>query len=316
MSSQSFILGIIAHLLYGHMDLTTFNNYLEHEKRYSKHTITAYKNDIEQFYGFLAKQFELSDWSKIKSLHLRSWVVALMQQNLNATSIHRKISSLKTYHKFLLLRKRIPTLTFPQVLLPKKAERLPVYVEETRMAKLQTDIVFEDGYSGLRDYLLLEILYATGMRRSELIALDWQGIDLQSATMRVVGKGNKTRLIPFSKELKNTLINYKKLQKDTFKNLTNDLVLLTDKGKPMYPKFVYNKVKRYLSLVTTAKKRSPHVLRHSFATHLSNNGADLNAIKELLGHANLAATQVYTHNSIEQLKKVYQQAHPKAKKRR
>ena len=134
--------------------------------------------------------------------------------------------------------------------------------------------------------------------------------------MRVVGKGNKTRLIPFSKELKNTLINYKKLQKDTFKNLTNDLVLLTDKGKPMYPKFVYNKVKRYLSLVTTAKKRSPHVLRHSFATHLSNNGADLNAIKELLGHANLAATQVYTHNSIEQLKKVYPQAHPKAKKRR
>lgn len=298
------------------MDLTSFNNYLEHEKRYSKHTITAYKNDIEQFYEFLAKQFELSDWSKIKSLHLRSWVVSLMQQNLNATSIHRKISSLKTYHKFLLLRKRIPTLTFPQVLLPKKAERLPEYVEETRMAKLQTDIVFEDGYSGLRDYLLLEILYATGMRRSELIALDWQSVELQTATMRVVGKGNKTRLIPFSKELKNTLINYKKLQKDTFKNLTNDLVLLTDKGKPMYPKFVYNKVKRYLSLVTTAKKRSPHVLRHSFATHLSNNGADLNAIKELLGHANLAATQVYTHNSIEQLKKVYQQAHPKAKKKR
>ncbi len=298
------------------MDLTSFNNYLEHEKRYSKHTITAYKNDIEQFYEFLAKQFELSDWSKIKSLHLRSWVVSLMQQNLNATSIHRKISSLKTYHKFLLLRKRIPTLTFPQVLLPKKAERLPEYVEETRMAKLQTDIVFEEGYSGLRDYLLLEILYATGMRRSELIALDWQSVELQTATMRVVGKGNKTRLIPFSKELKNTLINYKKLQKDTFKNLTNDLVLLTDKGKPMYPKFVYNKVKRYLSLVTTAKKRSPHVLRHSFATHLSNNGADLNAIKELLGHANLAATQVYTHNSIEQLKKVYQQAHPKAKKKR
>ena len=298
------------------MDLTSFNNYLEHEKRYSKHTITAYKNDIEQFYEFLAKQFELSDWSKIKSLHLRSWVVSLMQQNLNATSIHRKISSLKTYHKFLLLRKRIPTLTFPQVLLPKKAERLPEYVEETRMAKLQTDIVFEEGYSGLRDYLLLEIRYATGMRRSELIALDWQSVELQTATMRVVGKGNKTRLIPFSKELKNTLINYKKLQKDTFKNLTNDLVLLTDKGKPMYPKFVYNKVKRYLSLVTTAKKRSPHVLRHSFATHLSNNGADLNAIKELLGHANLAATQVYTHNSIEQLKKVYQQAHPKAKKKR
>lgn len=298
------------------MDLTSFNNYLEHEKRYSKHTITAYKNDIEQFYEFLAKQFELSDWSKIKSLHLRSWVVSLMQQHLNATSIHRKISSLKTYHKFLLLRKRIPTLTFPQVLLPKKAERLPEYVEETRMAKLQTDIVFEEGYSGLRDYLLLEILYATGMRRSELIALDWQSVELQTATMRVVGKGNKTRLIPFSKELKNTLINYKKLQKDTFKNLTNDLVLLTDKGKPMYPKFVYNKVKRYLSLVTTAKKRSPHVLRHSFATHLSNNGADLNAIKELLGHANLAATQVYTHNSIEQLKKVYQQAHPKAKKKR
>jgi integrase/recombinase XerC len=182
------------------------------------------------------------------------------------------------------------------------------------MAKLQAEIVFDDGFAGFRDYLLLEILYATGMRRSELIALDWQSIDLANRVMRVLGKGNKTRLIPFGKELKNTLISYKKVQNDSFKKRLNDLVLLTDKGKPMYPKFVYNKVKRYLSLVTTSKKRSPHVLRHSFATHLSNNGADLNAIKELLGHANLAATQIYTHNSIEQLKKVYQQAHPKAKK--
>ena len=298
------------------MELTVFLNYLEYEKRYSKHTIVAYKHDLEQFLAFLLLNYETTEWSKIKSMHMRSWVVQLMQQNLSATTIHRKISSLKTYHKFLLIRQSIPVSVFPHVLLPKKAERLPVYVEETQLAKLQTDICFPEGFAGLRDYLLLETLYVTGMRRSELIALEWGDVNMQSGHLKVVGKGNKMRLIPFSDELKTTFLKYRSFVKEEFPELGIEFILLTDKGKQMYPKFVYNKVNRYLSLVTTSKKRSPHILRHSFATHLSNNGADLNAIKELLGHANLAATQIYTHNSIEQLKKVYEQAHPKAKNKK
>jgi integrase/recombinase XerC len=296
------------------MELTAFLNYLEHERRYSKHTITAYKRDLTQFITYLQEQYELEEWAKLKSLHLRSWVVSLMQRELSATSIHRKVSSLKTYHKFLLITQGISKMSFPLVLLPKKAERLPAFVEKNQLNKLQTKVVFPDGFSGLRDYLILEILYSTGMRRSEVIGLKWIDVDFENHHCRIKGKGNKVRLVPFGKSLKATLLNYQTLLEETFPENENGLILLTDKGQPMYPKFVYNKVTHYLSLITTSKKKSPHVLRHSFATHLANNGADLNAIKELLGHASLAATQVYTHNSIEQLKKVYEQAHPKAKK--
>jgi len=296
------------------MELTAFLNYLEYERRYSKHTIIAYKRDLTQFISYLQEQYELEEWSKLKSLHLRSWVVSLMQQELSATSIHRKISSLKTYHKFLLITQGISKMSFPQVLLPKKSERLPAFVEKSQLNKLQTKVVFPEGFSGLRDYLILEILYITGMRRSEIIGLTWADVNVENYHFRVKGKGNKVRLVPFGKYLEETLSNYQTLLEETFPENKEEVVLLTDKGQKMYPKFVYNKVKHYLSLITTSNKKSPHVLRHSFATHLANNGADLNAIKELLGHASLAATQVYTHNSIEQLKKVYQQAHPKAKK--
>lgn len=296
------------------MEITAFLNYLEYERRYSQHTITAYKRDLTQFIHYLQEQYELEEWSKLKSIHLRSWVVSLMQRELSATSIHRKVSSLKTYHKFLLITKGISKMSFPQVLLPKKSERLPAFVEKSQLNQLQTKLVFPEGFSGLRDYLILEILYSTGMRRSEIIGLKWADVDWENDHFRIKGKGNKTRLVPFGKWLKETLLRYQNLLEETFPEKKEGLILLTDKGQAMYPKFVYNKVKHYLSLVTTSKKKSPHVLRHSFATHLANNGADLNAIKELLGHASLAATQVYTHNSIEQLKKVYEQAHPKAKK--
>lgn len=296
------------------MKLTTFLNYLEYERRYSKHTIAAYQRDLNQFITYIGEQYDLTEWTSVQSRHLRSWVVLLMQQGLSATSIHRKISSLKTYHKFLLTSQVINHQSFPTVLLPKKKERLPAFVEKGQLSKLESKVVFPEGFEGLRDYLILEILYVTGMRRSELIALEWQAVDWENNYFRVMGKGNKLRLIPFGKELKATLERYQQLVKETFGEQTGAQILRTNKGKPMYPKFVYNKVKQYLSLVTTAPKKSPHVLRHSFATHLANNGADLNAIKELLGHASLAATQIYTHNSIEQLKKVYEQAHPKAKK--
>jgi integrase/recombinase XerC len=290
-----------------------FLDYLQYERRYSSHTCTAYLKDIQQFFSFLLTQYEQLDWRVVESKHLRSWIVQLMQEKLAATSIARKISSLKTYHKFLVQTKRIPQQSFPKVLLPKKKERLPVYIEEKKLERLTLFSNFEDSYSGWRDYLLLELLYQTGMRRSELIALEWDQVQWDTQTLELLGKGNKKRWVPFSKHLLQLLKDYKEIALDTFPSSSDNYILRTDKGKKMYPKFVYNKVKHYLSLVTTADKKSPHVLRHSFATHLSNNGADLNAIKELLGHSSLAATQVYTHNSIEQLKKVYEQAHPKAK---
>ena len=306
------------------MDFAAFLNYLEYERRYSKHTIAAYKRDVEQFFAYWWTTYELNDWNVLKSSHLRSWVVHLMELELNASSIHRKVSTLKTYHKFLLITKRISNQSFPEVLLPKKAERLPAFIEQDKLNDLfstssastsSSKVIFPEGFVGLRDYLLLEILYTTGIRRSELIQLTWAAIDFATMQIKVEGKGKKVRLVPFGQALKSTLETYQKLQETTFAEEPPNYVLTTNKGKLMYPKFVYNKVNHYLSFVTTSGKKSPHVLRHSFATHLSNNGADLNAIKELLGHANLAATQVYTHNSIEQLKQVYAQAHPKAKKK-
>lgn len=295
------------------MELDVFLNYLKYEKRYSKHTIVAYRRDIKQFFDYLEEQYNLFFWKDVESIYLRSWVVSLMQKEMNASSIQRKISALKTYHKFLLQNKKISFRAFPKVLLPKKAKRLPVYVEEQKMVLLKEQYNFDEGFKGWRDYILLELLYNTGMRRSELINLCWESIEWNKGLISILGKGNKTRLVPFGNELKKTLTAYKKILEKEFPNKENSYILLTDKGKVMYPKFVYNKVRYYLSFVTTNPKRSPHVLRHSFATHLSNNGANLNAIKELLGHTNLATTQVYIHNSIEQLKKIYQQAHPKAK---
>lgn len=297
------------------MHLRAFVHYLRYEKRYSEATVQAYERDWQQFWAFAEQQYELSDWADLRSIHLRSWVVQLMQAQLSASSIHRKISTLKTYHKFLCSTERLSNRPFPTVLLPKKQERLPTFVESDDLIRLHEQLSFAEGYVGWRDFLLLELLYSTGMRRSELIQLTWEQVVLQDRHLKVLGKGKKTRLIPFGGSLAQVLEQYRNIQEETFGPITGgDYVLYTDKGKPLYPKFVYNKVRHYLSGVTTVQKRSPHVLRHSFATHLLNNGADLNAVKELLGHASLASTQIYTHNSIEELKKVYQQAHPKAKR--
>ncbi|MFK7799095.1 MAG: tyrosine-type recombinase/integrase [Aureispira sp.] len=311
------------------MDTSSFLNYLKYEKRYSKHTIAAYKRDLEQFSSFVQEQknppvtwqdiflrYEEDTRTNTKpSILIRSWLVSIMRKGAAASSIHRKVSSLRTYHKFLCQTKALKERPFPSIPLPKKQERLPVFVEAKALEKLEEKIAFPDGFVGLRDFLILELLYYTGMRRSELLALTWKQVNWNAQQITVLGKGGKTRLLPISKELITSLKTYQKLVDETFGAITEEAILLTDKGKPLYPKFVYNKVKHYLSIITTIKKRSPHVLRHSFATHLANNGADLNAIKELLGHSSLAATQIYTHNSIEHLKQVYQQAHPKAKKK-
>ena len=297
------------------MHLESFIQYLQYEKRYSEHTVQSYKTDLEQFLHFIKTQYELESWTAVQSTELRSWVVSLLQAGLAATSIHRKASSLKSFYKYLRQRGHITHNPMLNVHLPKKGERLPVVIEEHRMDVLFEQLKFPDGFEGLRDRLLLDLLYSTGMRRSELIGLTWDDIDTSNHQLRVRGKGNKMRLLPILPQLALLIAEYKATFQSIFPNVDHNRVFVTDNGSQLYPKFVYNKVKKYLSAITTATKKSPHVLRHSFATHLSNHGAELNAIKDLLGHSSLASTQIYTHTSIEKLKKVYENAHPKAKQK-
>lgn len=285
-----------------------FIQYLKVEKRYSPHTITAYTSDLEDFTDYLSANYSQNDLSGVDSQMIRSWVVRLMEQDMDPRSVNRKITTLKSLYKFL--QKRHPGLTNPmnRILSPKTSKRLPVFVEEDKMELLLEKMEFGQDFSGLRDRLILEMLYGTGMRLSELLGLKLGDIDLQRDQLKVLGKRNKERILPIHRELKSLLEQY--LSKRC--EMAGDELLLTDKGKKVYEKFVYRVVNMYLSQVTTADKKSPHVLRHTFATHMLNKGADLNAIKELLGHANLAATQVYTHNTIEKLKNVHKQAHPRA----
>lgn len=291
-----------------------FLQYLQYEKRFSEHTLLAYSKDTEQFFTYLKDLYSITSASEVRHFHIRSWVIHLLEQNMTARSIRRKLSTLKTYFRFMRKHGHVQENPMQKVVIPKIGKRLPVYVQESELAQLFETITFTDDFSGQRDQLLLELLYATGMRRSELINLKIEDIDPSRGVLRVLGKGNKERLIPFGERIKQQVRQYINFRNHTFPNTKTTHLLLTDKGTPMYPKLVYNIVNRYLSFVTTVEQRSPHVLRHSFATHLSDRGADLNAIKALLGHSNLAATQVYTHNSIEKLRQVYQQAHPKAKK--
>ena len=297
------------------MDSAVFLKYLELEKRFSPHTIIAYQNDLAQFYTYLEETYSLASISEVRHFHIRAWVVELMQNNISPRSVNRKLSTLKTYFKFLIKREAIKENPMLKVIAPKTGKRLPVVVKEVDLGQLFEKVDFGEGYPAVRDEMIMELLYATGMRRSELIQLTPNHLDFFNQQIKVLGKGKKERLIPFAKPLADRLKNYMAVRSDEFGLGEGAPLFLTEKGKKLYPKLVYNIVKKYLSQVTTVEQRSPHVLRHSFATHLSDSGADLNAIKELLGHSSLAATQVYTHNSIEKLKKVYQQAHPKAKKK-
>ena len=290
-----------------------FFAYLRHEKRASEHTLNAYENDLSSFEAFLQRQYPDSTWLGLSSDPIRAWVVELMQNNLEARSIHRKVSALKSLYRFLLGRGHIQTLPFKRVFLPKKPKRLPSFIEEQDLNKLlETEAVFEENFSGLRDRALIELLYGTGIRRGELIALNLDDVLWSQRLLKVRGKGKKMRLLPLHQGLLDLLAEYRQACGQHFgPELGEEQALfLSDKGQRVYEKLVYNKVKHYLGLVSRSEKRGPHVLRHSFATHLSNRGADLNSIKELLGHSNLAATQLYTHNSIERLKQAYEAAHP------
>ena len=290
-----------------------FFQYLELEKRYSPHTLKAYQTDLSQFFLFLQKTYEMTDVRQVKHTHVRSWMVDLLDNGVGPRSINRKLSCLKSYFKFLRKRKEIETNPMARVIAPKVGKRLPQVIGEKQMSFLFGNVDFGSGYNGLRNKLILELFYCTGIRCSELVGLQHADLDLDALQLKVKGKGNKERLVPLAPHLVQLLKDYIELKDRTFPEVASLFLFLSDKGQAITSSQVYKIVRRYLSLVTTADQRSPHVLRHSFATHLSNHGADLNAIKELLGHSSLAATQVYTHNSIEKLRKVYEQAHPKAK---
>ncbi|MGZ3759107.1 MAG: tyrosine-type recombinase/integrase [Mucilaginibacter sp.] len=296
------------------MFLDRFIQYIQFEKRYSPHTVSAYHSDLDQFYHFLNHPDQtITHPSEITHHLIRNWMVELMNQHLTARSINRKIATLRKYFKFLVQEGEIAINPTSKINAPKIPKNLPVVVEDGRLTHMLDDNqVFSNDFAGLRDKLVIEMLFGTGMRLSELLGIKHEDINLYEGTVKVLGKRNKQRIIPLNSELKELITRYLETKKgENFNN--NSLVLfVTNKGADAYPKFIYLIVQKYLSYISTQNKRSPHVLRHTFATSLLNKGADLNAIKELLGHANLSATQIYTHNSVERLKSIYKLAHPKA----
>lgn len=287
--------------------------YLQYEKRFSEHTLSAYNNDLIQFSEYIKDTYGLTSFTEVGHLCIRGWVVHLMDEKISARSINRKLSCLTSFYKFLRKRGFMQNNPMLKVIAPKVGKRLPHYVSEQSMELLKDDVVYKPNYSGTRDKCIMELFYGTGIRQSELIHLKLSDIDHSARTIKVLGKGNKERIVPLHPALYDLINDYIIERNTTFYNSKeNSFVFLTEKGQCLYPKLVYNIVKRNLSAVTTIEQRSPHVLRHTFATHLSNQGADIKAVKELLGHASLSATQIYTHNSIERLRAVYEQAFPRA----
>lgn len=286
-----------------------FLRYLQFEKRYSAHTVRAYADDLRDFFVWLDKSFGDTPIEEISSPMVRSWLADNRDRGLAVKSINRKISSLKSFFKYLLTTGVLTKTPMTSVRSPRIPRKLPVYVQESEIEKPVTPA---EGFDGATQIMIVEILYATGIRLSELIGIRESDFDLHTSTLKVLGKGKKERIIPVSAALMESLQRYLSEKKVQAFPVEEAYLLLTPSGRKLYPKYVYRSVKSYLAQITTQQKKSPHVLRHSFATHLTNNGAELNAVKELLGHASLAATQVYTHNSIEKLKEIHSRAHPKS----
>jgi integrase/recombinase XerC len=287
-----------------------FINYLQFEKRYSAHTVRAYQDDLAQFFLYLETSFGELTLNTISAAFVRSWLASLKEQKITSKSINRKISSLKSFFKYQLRTGQLMKSPMAGIISPKSGKRLPVYVEEKDMQLLINHIEFPDDWLGKTDRLLIQIFYNTGVRLTELVTLKNHQLNTESATMKVIGKGNKERIIPLSASLVQEISCYLK-EKQVSGRDSADTLMVNDHGKPLYVKYAYLAVKKWLSQVTTIDKKSPHVLRHSFATHLMNHGADLNSVKELLGHSSLAATQLYTHNSIEKLREVHKKNHPR-----
>jgi len=293
-------------------EIQSFIDYLKFEKRYSIHTIISYGNDLSSFFDYLQKQFGTNRLADISHSFIRSWMATLKERKITSRSINRKISSLKSFLKYHLKQGNISHMPAANSLAPKIKKRLPGFLKEPEAKQLlETLNASTDDWKSLNAKMLISLFYATGMRLSELINLKEKQLDFGRSQLRVLGKGNKERIIPVNKEAIRDIRNYQNLKRKEFE-IMEDVLLVTEKGKKMYPKYAWLIVNKWLAMSSTLDKRSPHVLRHTFATHLMNNGADLNAVKELLGHSSLAATQVYTHNTIEKLKDVYKKAHPRA----
>lgn len=289
-----------------------FIDYLKFEKRYSAHTIRSYQDDLESFFVFLRAEFGEMGLKEITPAVVRTWLAALKDGGLSSRSVTRKISTLRSFYKYQLRVGAVEQSPMVAIIAPRMNKRLPVFVEQGDMAELFGEVRFPDDWEGWTDRLLLAILYHTGMRLSELVNLRERQVDTGNRTIKVLGKGNKERVIPVSPVLVAVVQEYKDLKRTELEAPDTEFLLVGRKGKKLYPKYVYRAVREWLGRVTTIDQRSPHVLRHTFATHLMNAGAELNSVKELLGHASLAATQVYTHNTIEKLKDIYKKAHPKA----
>ncbi len=295
-------------------NINSFFKYLEFEKRSSVHTITAYRNDIGQFCKYV-EEHGLQNWNQVTSKTIRQWMVEMLDKGTAARSANRKISTLKVFFRFLIREEVVESNPADKVITPKVPKRLPVFVKENEMDYLLDQVEFGNDFSGVRNKLIIDLFYLTGMRLSELVNLKLTQLDFGNDIIKVLGKRNKERIVPVTRELKQSITGYISIRNKTFPGAKAPVLFLTDKGMPVYQKLVYRVVNRYLSEVSTVTKKSPHVIRHTFATALLNRGADLNAIKELLGHANLAATEVYTHNSYEKLNSIYKQAHPRAEKK-
>lgn len=293
------------------MFIERFIRYLQFEKRFSPHTVTAYRQDLTQFNEFLA--VDNLDVLTISHRDVRSWMLLMMEQGSEAKTVNRKLSVLRSFYKFLQREELSNTNPMIHIKAPKVPKRLPVVLDEQKMdSLLDAELSFESSFNGMRDRLILELLYGTGIRLSELVNLTDHDVNLYDQYIKVLGKRNKERIIPVAAPLIKLIKEYQREKlSQNFDNKASSLIV-TNEGNNAYPQFIYRIVKLNLSQITTQEKKSPHVLRHSFATALLNKGADLNAIKELLGHSSLAATQVYTHNSVEKLKSIYKQAHPKA----
>lgn len=286
-----------------------FLHYLRVERNFSKHTILSYQNDLEQFRAFLKRTYEMEKPEEATTTMIRSWMAEMMQEKLSARSVIRKASALRTFYHFLLKEGAITLDPMLKISSPKMPSRLPVFVTPKDIGVLFRDIEFPKTFEGVRDRLIMEMFYSTGIRLSELITMKEANVNIYNLTIKVFGKRAKERIIPIPGILKEYVSAYRAERNKL--GLKGEYFFVNKKGDPLYEKQVYLIVHNYLGMVTTLHKKSPHVLRHTFATHLLDNGADINSVKELLGHANLAATQVYTHNSLEKLKNVYKQAHPR-----
>lgn len=289
--------------------LELFESYLTSEKRYSEHTVTAYLNDVHSVLAFNTIE-DLNELHELTHHSIRGWMISLIEDGIENRSVNRKLSSLRTFFKWAKRNAIIEIDPMLRVKGPKQNKRLPEFVKEEEFTSQITEKLFTNDFSGIRDHVMVELFYQTGIRLSELIGLKENDVFDQS--IKVLGKRNKERIIPISNELDGLIKNYVVLKHELAFNISS--LLVTDKGNKLYPKFVYRKINYYLSLITKLGKKSPHILRHTFATHMLNNGAGLESLKEILGHANLSATQVYTHNSFDKLTNIYKQAHPRGHK--